>query len=311
MQTSAPTVSNEEQNDRPLPEVPCELGDFEVAELVGEGGTCCVYRATRLSDGEQVALKLLKPSYLAEGSEQLHIDEYGCGILECDYRVGVRFDHPHILRIGNFEPGGDCPHLEMEFFSPVSFHDYIQVDAEGNQRYRELAPNFPHYARQMCAALETMHDNGLVHGDVKPGNFLVDEQHHVKLIDFSYAKDCYVDGKFKQPTHTSGTEGYMSPEQQRRWPMDQRSDIYSLGRAWYVMLVGQFPFVERRKMSMKQLAESPVTPDAHRVNPQVTQEFADLLIEMLQDVPVNRPASVAEVVARLEEMTLIAEADGN
>lgn len=291
-------MNSQAQNDRPLLEVPCEVGDFDVEELIGEGGTCCVYRAKRRTDREQVALKILKPSYLEEGSEKLHIDEYGCGILESDYQIGSRFDHPNIVRVFGFQEQGPCPHLEMELFSPVSFHDYVYKDAEGNQRFRELVPHFSQYVEQMCAALEHLHQSGWIHGDVKPGNFLVNEQHHVKLIDFSYAKKCYMDGKFKQPRHASGTEGYMSPEQEKRWPMDQRSDIYSLGRAWYVMLVGQFPLVERRKMTMKQLRETPVTPDAHRVNPRVTQEFADLLMEMMEEVPVNRPASIDEILAR-------------
>ena len=296
----------EEVDEHPLTELPCDLGEFHVEALLGEGGLTCVYQARHRGEQRQVALKILKPGRLEDDSEQRHLAETGLTHLESDFQVGSKFDHPNVVRTLAYH-GEPQPHVELELFSPVSFHDYVIRGENGDNRIEELVPQFSHYVEQMAAALQHLHSAGYVHTDVKPGNFLVDERHHVKLIDFSYAKPIHKEGKFKRPEHESGTDGYMSPEQKMRWPMDQRSDIYSLGRTLYVMLVGQFPLVERQKMTMRQLAETPVTPDAHRVNPRVTQEFADLLMDMLEEVPVNRPASIDEVLQRFRDIQPFSE----
>ena len=308
--TAATDVQAKEDLDRTIETLPAQVGDFIVDGFLGEGGLSCVYRATRRSNGEVVALKTLKPSALENGAERRHIAEHGCGHLETDYKIASRFDHPNILRVLSVHPDDEIPHLVMELYSSVTFHDFIsdgEKHSQANGRHVELIPHFRHYVEQMCAALREVHRAGLVHCDVKPGNFLVDPQHHVKLMDFSYARPIYVEGRFTPPRNASGTNAFMSKEQKIRWPLDARSDIYSLGRALYVMLTGQLPFAERREMSNKELRETPVTPDAHRVNPHVTQELADLLINMMEEISVNRPTSIEEVLARFREIQPFAE----
>ena len=293
----------EEVDNHPLVDVPCELGEFRVEKLLGEGGITCVYQATHRGDSRQVALKILKPGRLEDGTEQQHIDETGWGHLESEFRIASQLEHPNVLRMMAYHTQPQ-PHLELELFSPVTLHDFVTRDEEGENRIDELLPHFAQYVEQMAAALMHLHAAGFVHGDVKPGNFLVNEQHQVKLIDYSYIKPIYIDGKFRRPRLESGTPAYMPPEQKMRWPLDQRTDIYALGRTLYVLAVGQLPLAERRGMTMRQLAETPTTPDAHRVNPIVTQAFADLLMEMMEEVPVNRPASIAKVLEQFRGLQL-------
>jgi serine/threonine protein kinase len=146
-----------------------------------------------------------------------------------------------------------------------------------------------------------------VHRDIKPENFLLPVAGELKLIDFALAQRSR-EGLWKmfggKTTRIQGTRSYMSPEQIRGLPLDQRSDIYSFGCMFHELLGGKPPFtgVTTNDLLMKHLRTPP--PPVQAANRNVTDECAALIKQMLAKKPEARPKSMTQVQGLLENMEI-------
>lgn len=201
-----------------------KVSHYEVHELVAHGGMGEVFRATDLRLERPVALKFLRPLAEAPMREQLIREAHAAALL----------DHPNICTIFEVDetPLGDV-------FIAMAYY-------EGETLDRVLARGPLGISRALSIALQTgrglgaAHEQLIIHRDIKPANLMITTDDTVKILDFGIAQlRGEVDG---DQDSVVGTPAYMSPEQLRGEPVDERSDIWSLGAVLYQMVTGIAPF---------------------------------------------------------------------
>lgn len=214
-----------------------EVGPYRVIRRLGAGGMGVVYLAER-HDGhfqQRVALKLIKRGM---DSEEI------LRRFRAERQILAHLEHPNIARLidGGVTSDGS-PYFAMEFVDGLPITTYCDERALGIPERLELF-------KTVCDAVQTAHQNLVVHRDIKPGNILVDQNGMVKLVDFGIAKALDEDaqgesaGSDTDVTRTGirvMTPGYASPEQVSNKPITTASDVYSLGVTLYELLTGQKP----------------------------------------------------------------------
>ncbi|MBP7015013.1 MAG: serine/threonine protein kinase, partial [Steroidobacteraceae bacterium] len=154
------------------------------------------------------------------------------------------------------------------------------------------------YVRQMAAALGALHEVGVLHRDVKPGNLLLREDGSAAFIDFGLARQLGLESDITGVGTIFGTPHYMSPEQGHGAPLDERSDLYSLGVVLFEMLTGAKPYVAETPLAVIYMhANSPVP----RL-PQQLSQLQPLLDGLLAKQPADRLPSAAAIVASIDEL---------
>jgi serine/threonine protein kinase/tetratricopeptide (TPR) repeat protein len=217
------------------------LGAYRILEKIGAGGMGTVYLAKDARLGRRVALKIL-PAHFARDEELVRR-------FEQEARAASALNHPNILTV--HEIGEDAGRL------------FIVTEFVEGRTLRELMGEgtfSPTDALDVCAqvagALQKAHAGGIVHRDVKPENIMLDEEGHVKVLDFGIAKQLAAAPSVDTEAPTSarvdtasgvvlGTTTYMSPEQVRGLELDGRTDVWSLGCVLYEMLAARPPFEEK------------------------------------------------------------------
>ena len=152
-------------------------------------------------------------------------------------------------------------------------------------------PDAVQYLRQIASALAKVHEVGILHRDLKPGNVMLRQDASIALIDFGLAKHMRLKMAITDTGEIFGTPYYMSPEQGHATAVDHRSDIYSLGVIFYEMLIGEKPFQADTAMGIIYLhAQAPVPVLPPRIG-----KYQALLNMMLAKKPEDRLQSVSEV----------------
>jgi serine/threonine-protein kinase len=217
-------------------------GKYRIEKLLGEGGMGAVAKATHMLRRAPVALKFMSPAVLAlQGAVERFVNE---GV------AASQIDSDHVVKV--FDVGrmpSGAPYLVMEFLDGNDLAAILHRDGG-----RLSIPRAVHFTIQTLRALQTAHQAGIIHRDMKPSNvFVIDkdgEPDFVKLVDFGISKVRTDDPEGKQQnanlTKTNsalGTPLYMSPEQARSpRDVDARTDIYSVGAILYELLSGRTPY---------------------------------------------------------------------
>jgi Tol biopolymer transport system component len=218
------------------------LGPYEVVAQVGVGGMGEVYQAADTNLKRQVAIKVL-PEDVATDAQRL-------ARFQREAEVLAALNHPNIAQIYGLERSAGMTALVMELVEGPTLADRI---AQGAIPVDEALP----LAKQIAEALEAAHEQGIIHRDLKPANIKVRPDGTVKVLDFGLAKSIdpprtMSPGQSASPTITTppmtqaglilGTAAYMSPEQARGKPVDQRADIWAFGVVLYEMVTGRRMF---------------------------------------------------------------------
>jgi serine/threonine protein kinase/tetratricopeptide (TPR) repeat protein len=215
------------------------LGAYNVLEKLGSGGMGTIYLAKDARLGRRVALKIL-PAHFAR-------DEEFVRRFEQEARAASSLNHPNIITVHEIGEAEGRRFIVTELVEGRTLREAI---AESPLSVREALE----VCAQVAGALAKAHGAGIVHRDVKPENVMVDEEGHVKVLDFGIAKRLQqaVEVSTEAPTSAQnvntaagvvlGTSTYMSPEQLRGQDLDARTDIWSLGVLLYEALAGRPPF---------------------------------------------------------------------
>ena len=221
---------------------------YQVEELLGAGGMGEVYRARDLTLGRDVAIKRLPPGFTTDPDRLAR--------LEREAQVLAALNHPNICAIhGSVEADG-TKFLVLELVEGRTLADCLpEVRGRGVRTAGLPLAEAQAIALQIVAALEAAHDKDIIHRDLKPANVMITPAGVVKVLDFGLAKNigpsaplCHLTippapleaGGW--PAAVIGTAAYMSPEQARGLPVDERTDIWSFGCVLYEMLTGQPAF---------------------------------------------------------------------
>lgn len=254
------------------------LGPFQLIRLIRQGTASAVWEARQTGDKDRVALKLLLTKYQK--------DKHEIACLKHEAAVGQDVRHPNVIAIFDYHEANNVPFVSMQLFQAKN----LKIELRERPTYVQI--NIKQIIQKCATGLAHMHDKGWVHCDVKPDNFLADEQGNVKLIDFAIAlkmKKGWFGGA--KPKSITGTRSYMSPEQIRKKSLDQRADIYSLGCVIFELMSGRTPFNASNPDDLLNRHLNTAPPNLLSCSG-ATRDLASLVIRMMDKDPANRPPNM-------------------
>jgi len=256
-----------------------------MVRLIRTGGTCQVWEAVR--NDQRVAVKFLQP--------EVRTDKEEIGYLRHELEVGQTLHHHNVIEIYEFSIDRSIAYLVMEYHPGRNIKMLIRL---GIETFGHLVPAIITNAAQ---GLRYLHEQGWVHRDIKPDNFLVTEDGEVKLIDFALAARMRTGlGRFfGGRSKVQGTRSYMAPEQIRGKRLDGRADLYSFGCLLYELLSGKLPFTGTTPEELLRKHLTAAVPVLMSANKNVTPDFSDLVGQMMAKDPADRPQSMDEFLRYL------------
>ncbi|MBE0447341.1 MAG: serine/threonine protein kinase [Actinobacteria bacterium] len=256
------------------------LNRYKILSKLGSGGFSDVYKALDTRMERVVAIK------------QIHVSRHSAPRALREAQTVALLNHPNIVTLHEFEEDGDECYLIMELIEGVPLSKILA----------KLAPLSTEeaitVATQICRALEAAHLNGVIHRDVKPENVMILHDGRLKVMDFGIAM--LKGTAIATSGDIIGTFAYMSPEQARGEPVDERSDIFSLGTVFYEMITGFIPFNGGTAAETLNMVQN-VGPDLpSKINPVIPEEIGRCVMRALEKNPQSRYASAADFRTTLE-----------
>src|SRR5919199_223523 len=261
-------------------------GRYRILRKLGSGGMANVYLAEDQELGRRVAIKILNDRH---ANDDQFVERF-----RREAKNAAALSHPNIVSIYDRGEAEGTYYIAMEFIDGRSLKELIVS--------RGPAPLTVavEYARQILSALRFAHRHGIVHRDIKPHNALVDAEGRVKVTDFGIARAGT--SQMTEAGSIVGTAQYLSPEQAKGTPVDQRSDVYSLGIVLYELLTGEVPFKGDTpvEIAMRHLSTVPEPPSAKRA--EVPHDLDLVVMRALAKDPGDRYTSAEEMDADLERV---------
>ncbi|MFN8528254.1 MAG: serine/threonine protein kinase [Anaerolineae bacterium] len=262
------------------------LGPYEIIEEIGKGGMATVYRAYQPSVGRYVAIKVIHRS--------IAMDAVALERFQREARVIARLEHPHLLPVYDFDGTNDPPYIVMRYLEGGTLRDVM--DREGVIPLVDAS----YLLRQISAALDYAHRQGVIHRDIKPSNIMIDQEGNAFLTDFGVARlittGDAAGSTLTQSGYAVGTPGYMSPEQGMGMDdVDQRTDIYSLGVMLFEMIAGSLPFKGETPMAAILKHINDPVPDSRTLNPLISEEINGILQQAMSKQADDRFQTASEM----------------
>jgi len=282
-------VNGGQRSSGALPE---KIGKYRIDSMLGKGGMGVVYLGRDSGLDRQVAVKTLYqmaedvPSEEAKQLIQRFIREA---------RSIAKLNHPSIVTIYNVGKQGGKYFIAMEYVEGKALSWIIKTDK--NLALEEKLK----IVVQICQGLKAIHDQGLIHRDIKPSNIMVKEDGAVKIMDFGLVHT--EDSELTRTTQILGTPHYMAPEQFSGGPVDQRSDIFSLGGVFYELVTGikAFGGSTLSTIAYKIINDHPSLPS--QVEPMLSQGEVDgIIVKALAKNPAERYSSCEELLNDVEAL---------
>ena len=259
-----------------------QIGRYLLLEQIGRGATGIVYKAQDPCIGRTVAIKVfnlsqgLEPHQVRLVRERFFREAQAAGSL----------DHPNIVRIfdAGEELGGQL-YIVMEYISGPNLEKVIEERSLGLARIATLL-------EQIASGLDAAHARGIIHRDVKPANILMTAGGTPKVTDFGIAR--IENSHLTQDARDLGTPAYMAPEQVEGKPLDERTDLFSLGVLCYQLVAGKRPFEGHDAVSLAYQIVHSTPPPVSMVNPEVPRVLDRVMERSLAKDPAKRYASGRE-----------------
>ncbi|ATE62609.1 serine/threonine-protein kinase [Thauera sinica] len=267
--------------------LPEKIGRYRILREIGRGATAVVYLAEGPDDPRPVALKHVR--FDDKVRDEAKWNRRLIKLLKAEKAVATRLDHPNIIRIydASIEPGQ--AYVVMEYFPGASLERHCSFE-HLLPIHRTIGIVF-----KCCMALDHAYRQGIVHRDIKPANILVDDQDNVKITDFGLAlnvsKRVETDSTFIMGV---GSPAYMSPEQIKGYPLNQKTDLYSLGVVLFHLLTGRLPFRGTNPAQLIYKIINADPPSVSQLNPDVPEQMDAVIRRALEKDLYSRYKNGAE-----------------
>ena len=261
-------------------------GRYELQEIIGVGGMAVVYKAYDNIEDRIVAVKILKEEF---GKNEDFLRRF-----QNESKAIAVLSHPNIVKVYDVSFGDMLQYIVMEYIDGVTLKEYIEQ--QGSLSWKDAI----HFTIQILKGLQHAHDKGIVHRDIKPQNIMLCRDGTIKVTDFGIAR--FARSEHKTMTDKAiGSVHYISPEQARGEPTDEKADMYSVGVMLYEMLTGQLPFQAESAVSVAimQLQTEPRLP--REINGSIPIGLEQITMHAMQKDPARRYQMAAEMLRDLEE----------
>ncbi len=261
-----------------------KLGTYIITDWIGQGGMGQVFKAVHEMLGRECAIKVLP--LIKSNPESI-------SNFRREIRTQAQLDHTNLVRAYDAGEDGNVHFLVVEYVAGTDLRRLVRT--KGHLDVQQAA----NVIKQAAEGLAHAHGHNLIHRDIKPGNILVTPDGVAKLSDLGLAGYLH-DAEDPRAGKTVGTADYLSPEQIRA-PLDitKASDIYALGCTLYYAVTGKVPYPggTPKSKARRHLEETPWHP--RRFNEEVSDEFVDLIGDMMEKDPSLRIQNAEEVAERL------------
>ncbi|MCL2344632.1 MAG: serine/threonine-protein kinase [Desulfobulbus sp.] len=260
------------------------IGKYRVLRELGKGATAKVYLCDDPEADRQVAVKVIRFEHdSAAMSRRMR------KLFQNERMVARRLDHPNIVRVFDAVVEDTFAYLVMEYVDGFSLEQHCRID-KLLPMHRAISIVF-----KCCMALDAAYRQGIIHRDIKPANILVAANDEAKIADFGLAlnmnKDLDRDSTFIMGV---GSPAYMSPEQIKGYPLNQKTDLYSLGVVLFQLLTGRLPFRAPNQTTLIYRIINTDTPSVTALNPNLPEGLNAILRRALEKDLYSRYRNGAE-----------------
>lgn len=260
------------------------VGKYIIKDVVGQGGWSVVYKGVHAKLNFPVAIKMMK--------HNMAMDEDFLRKFRNEAAIIARLNHPNIVKVYDIEELYRTVFIIMEYLEGYSLGYLLE------HMPRPSFAQILDILLQICSGLEYAHKKGIIHQDIKPDNVLIQPDGQARIVDFGLATP---PGSMEMDL--PGTIFYVAPEQIHGNPVDERTDIYSLGITAYEMVTGKRPFPEDDigKLMYYHMRED--APDPRVLVPDLPDELSNFIVRSTRKNPEERPKTVTEGIEELRPLT--------
>jgi serine/threonine protein kinase len=261
------------------PRTAISIGPWRLVRQLGEGQWTDVYQARPVSNNRDetadYVVKMLKPN--------CEHDPVAIRLLQREAFVAASVRHPHLSSILSAHTDKTPHYVVMPYIKGVGVSDALEATG------RFATPQSLWIVRQVAEALYALHQQGWLHGDVKPANIVVSPNGHATLIDFGLARS--LEASQEHEHAFTGSMAYACPEAfNSNVPFGPTSDVYSLGITLYELLTASRPYDDDNPTDLAAAHLTGAIPDPRLIVPQLPARISRLLRQMLAKDPLRRPA---------------------
>src|ERR1700760_186563 len=230
-------------------------GRYRLEAKLGSGGMSTVYLARDTTLDRPVAVKVMHRE-MSEQADQLER-------FRQEARAVAKLSHPNVVAVIDAGEDGGYPYIVFEYVEGETLK--ARINRVGPLDVQEALA----YAIEVARGLTVAHARNMIHRDIKPQNVLIDAEGRAKLTDFGISRQLEQDG-MTATGRVLGTTDYVAPEQAMGHPVDQRSDVYSLGVVLYEMLIGQVPYHADSQVGVAMKHVNEEMPDVQQRRPELS-----------------------------------------